>query len=101
MPPFLRPIKDWLLSSTPRSPTGRGAPNLKELISRLEAYEQWKSPAKLDFESLLGKETWAKYWSMWENVNAELRECQNFADSLRVLITEKINLKQLEEPRTK
>lgn len=81
---------DWVFSSTPHSPTGRKISNVKELVSRLEAYERWKTPTKLNLEALLGEETWMKYWSMWERVNAELRECQEFADSLRSLILEAI-----------
>ena len=82
--------KDWMLGSADLSPSARGVANVEELIARLDAYERWKSPTKIDFEKVMGKETWEKYWSMWEKVNAELRECQNFADSLRALISEGI-----------
>lgn len=80
--------KTWMLSSANLSPTGRKVPNVHELISRLEAYEQWRSPTKIDFEKVMGKETWEKYWLMWEAINTELRQCQDFADSLRKKIAE-------------
>jgi HNH endonuclease len=54
--------REWMLRSIPRSPTGRGVKNVSELIARLEAYGEWKSPTKLEFEALLGAEKWAKYW---------------------------------------
>jgi hypothetical protein len=75
--------KTWMLSAARLSPTARGLANVAELVGRLEAYERWKSPTKIDFESVLGKETYEKYWSMWDKINAELRDCQVFADSLR------------------
>ena len=80
--------KAWMLSSAGLSPTGRKITNIPDLISRLESYERWKSPVKLDFEKIMGKETWAKYWSMWDGINLELRRCQEFADSLRAQISE-------------
>src|SRR5437879_2441877 len=63
--------KTWMLSNAPLSPTGRSVRNVDDLAARLEAYEQWKAPTKLDFQQILGPETWAKYWAMWEAVIAE------------------------------
>jgi hypothetical protein len=80
--------KTWMLSSAGLSPTGRQLPNRDQLIARLEAYERWKAPTKIDFEKVLGTETWENYWSMWETINSELRRCQVFADSLRAQISD-------------
>lgn len=79
--------KAWMLSSTAaRSPTTRGLTFVAELVSRIDAYVKWKAPTKIDFEKVLGKEAYDRYWSMWERINAELRECQAFADSLRTRV---------------
>jgi hypothetical protein len=82
--------KTWMLSNARLSPTGRGISNVTELVARLEAYERWRTPTKLDFEQILGPETWKKYWAMWESVIAELKDCQAFADSLRESIAKGI-----------
>lgn len=82
--------KTWMMSGAKRSPTGRGVSNVPELMARLEAYELWKSPTKIDFEEALGPKAYATYWSMWDRINAELRECQKFADSLRVRVLESL-----------
>lgn len=82
-----------MLGKANRSPAGRGLDNVQELVARIEAYEQWKSPTKIDFELVLGKEAYAKYWSMWDKINAELRECQVFADSLRAQVLKAIAAK--------
>lgn len=82
--------RDWMLSSASLSPTGRGLKNVLELMARLEENERWKSPTKLDFEQILGKETWQKYWAMWDAINIELRTCQEFADDLRDKISKAI-----------
>jgi hypothetical protein len=78
----------WMLSAAKHSPTGRALANVAERIARLDAYEQWRPPTKIDFEAILGREDWEKYWSMWEKVIAEMRQCQEVADLLRKRIME-------------
>lgn len=85
--------RTWMLSKANRSPARRGVENVQELVARIEAYEQWKSATKINFEQVLGAEAYAKYWSMWDKINAELRECQVFADSLRAQVLEALAAK--------
>lgn len=88
--------REWMRSTTARhSPTARGKKDVAERIKRLEAYERWRPPTKIDnFEAILGTEEWAAYWRAWEKINADLRECQKVADDLRAKI-EKSLPKQL------
>jgi hypothetical protein len=80
--------REWMLSPTARhSPTARGKKDVAERIARLEAYERWRPPTKIDnFEAILGAEEWAAYWRAWEKINTDLRECQKVADDLRAKI---------------
>lgn len=80
--------REWMLSTTAKhSPTARGKPDVAERIARLEAYERWRPPTRIDdFDAILGKEEWAAYWQAWEKINADLRECQKVADDLRAKI---------------
>jgi hypothetical protein len=82
------PWREWMLSTTARhSPTARGKPDVAERIARLEAYERWRPPRKIDnFEAIVGEEEWTAYWREWERINADLRECQKVADKLRAKI---------------
>ena len=77
-----------MLSTTARhSPTARGKKDVTERIRRLEAYERWRPPTRIDdFEAILGTEEWAAYWRAWEKINADLRDCQKVADDLRAKI---------------
>jgi hypothetical protein len=65
------------------SPTKRGVADVAERMARLEAYEVWRTPIKIDFEVVLGKEQWEAYWKLWEAVNADLRNCQDVANACR------------------
>lgn len=78
--------RKWMLSSAKRSPTGRAIAGIEEKVARLEAYEQWKTPIRVDFETIIGSKEWEHYWSLCEAVNDELREAQHVADALRVRI---------------
>jgi hypothetical protein len=80
--------REWILSGAKLSPTGRGLPNVSERVSRLESYEKWRSPTCVDFEAIVGREEWEKYWSLCEGVISELRECQQVADTIRAAVLE-------------
>jgi hypothetical protein len=84
--------RDWILSKAKLSPTGRGIADVAERVARLEAYERWRSPTRIDLESLVGKDDWEKYWSLCENVIEELRKCQEVADSLRAKVIEHLKV---------
>jgi hypothetical protein len=90
--------RDWMVSKAPLSPTGRGVEGVSARIARLEAYERWRSPTRVDFEKILGSDGWKRYWSMWEAVIEELRQCQQVADTLRVKIGD--SLEKRKESKT-
>ena len=75
--------RDWMLGNARHSPTTRCVADVAGKVSRLEEYERWRSPVKVDFEAILGRDAWERYWLLWEEVNAELRKCQEVADSIR------------------
>lgn len=85
--------RDWILSSARLSPTGRGSMGVSDRAARLEAYERWRSPTKVDFESIIGREAWEHYWSLCEDVIAEMRQCQQVADTMRAKIGEALRRK--------
>jgi hypothetical protein len=78
--------RDWILGGKGLSPSARGVPDLAERVARLDAYESWRSPTIVDFETILGSDRWNQYWLLWENVNNELRKCQEVADAIRTQV---------------
>jgi hypothetical protein len=81
-----KPWREWMLGTAKLSPTGRGLANVAERVTRLEAYERWRLPTKVDFETIVGHDTWEHYWSLCERVIEEMRQCQQFADSIRAKV---------------
>jgi hypothetical protein len=88
-----KPWREWMLSSAKQSPTGRGLAGVPERVERLDAYEKWRLPTRIDFESVLGKDRWEQYWALCEKVIKELRDCQTVADALRDAIAGSMHLR--------
>jgi len=78
--------REWMKSTAPRSPTGRGMSGVDERIQRLEDYERWKTPVMVDFLAVVGHEAWEDYWDHCEAVVTELQRSQAVADSIRSTI---------------
>jgi hypothetical protein len=78
-----RPWREWIMSSAPRSPKSRGVEQLEMRIARLEQYEQWRQPQKLDFRAICGDELWEKHWNNWNTAIQVLKFSQEDAEKLR------------------
>ncbi len=85
--------RKWMLSDAPLSPTGRGIVGVEERMARLERYEQWKPPTRVEFEQIVGLKDWEHYWSLCERVNNEMRQAQDAADKLKARIIQGIKQK--------
>jgi hypothetical protein len=83
-----KPWRAWMMSEAPQSPTGRKLPNIPDRIARLDAYENWRPPTKVDFETILGREDWDSYWALWESINTSLVQCKEVADLLLKRVNE-------------
>lgn len=82
--------REWMLSKAKLSPTGRGVADIQHRMVRLEAYERWRAPTWVDFESIIASDTWEHYWSLRERVIEDMRRCQEFADSVRAQVVERL-----------
>ena len=85
-----KPWRVWMLSKAKLSPTGRGVDGIAERIARLEAFENWRPPTKIEFVSVIGEEAWEKYWSLCEQSIEGLRRAQEVADAIRAKIAESV-----------
>jgi hypothetical protein len=80
--------RDWIISSARLSPTGRGLSDTKSRMDRLDIYEQWRTPTKVDFVTIVGREEWDRYWQLCEELIGELHKCQAVADTIRTRVVE-------------
>ena len=77
---------EWIVSNAPHAPARRGVIGLSSRIERLKEYERWRPAEPIDFEAILGPELYAQYWLKLDQAIEYMRECQVFAQALRVQI---------------
>jgi len=77
-----KPWRTWMFSEARLSPKSRGIHNLEERAARLEAYENWEKPTKVDFVKIVGKEKWDRHWKNWEKIQESMREAQLLANEI-------------------
>ena len=78
--------KTWIQSTAKLSPKSRGIQDIDERIRRLEKYEQWSQPTRIDFETVVGKEKWTQHWANCELVQTTMRDAQQLATDIRQTI---------------
>ena len=81
----------WMISGAKLSPKTKGVNDIKIRMERLEFYEQWGIPTKVDFESIVGKERWEKHWANWEIVQSTMREAQALATEINEAVVRSYN----------
>lgn len=84
-----KPWLTWITSSAPLSPKTRGISDLDQRIEKLNAYEAWQEPTKVDFESVVGKQKWAQHWANCESVQNSMKQAQLLASEINQLVAKK------------
>ncbi len=75
-----------MLGGAGQSPATRLVSDVSPRAARLDAFERWRVPVRVDFEQLLGKTDYDAYWRELDRVIAELEQSQTLADSVRARI---------------
>jgi len=80
--------KDWRVWMTGRaqhSPTARRIHDVQDRMARLEAYEAWGKPIKIDYQSLAGNDEWRKHLAHLDEVLSLLEKAEQHASRLRAV----------------
>lgn len=73
----------WMTSDARRSPKTRGVPKLNEKIARLDKYEKWRDPQKIDFVALVGAVLYEQHWGNWKELLQLMDKAQKLALAVR------------------
>jgi hypothetical protein len=68
------------------SPKSRNISGLDERIRRLQKYESWRQPRKIDFAAVVGPELWERHRQNWKSVLELLKKSQELASEIRVIV---------------
>jgi hypothetical protein len=76
--------RTWIVGTSGKhTPARRGVADLHLRIERLDAYERWKSPTRIDFDSVAPPQEWKAYWEMRAQINEEMKRCHEMAEVIR------------------
>jgi hypothetical protein len=75
--------KTWMQSSARHSPKARGVTDLEARMKRLEAYEAWGEPIRINYRELAGEEGWSRHLSHLDQVLELLVRAEEHASELR------------------
>jgi hypothetical protein len=79
--------RKWMLSATAtHSPTRLKLPDIEERIHRLEQFEAWRTPIKIDYAAIFGPEKWAQHMRYLEDILQLMAQAEVGAESLRKLV---------------
>lgn len=75
-----------MLGEAGQSPASRSIADVASRSERLAAFEEWRVPARVDFEALLGREAFDGYWRELDRIIEEMERSQLMANDLRTRI---------------
>ena len=75
--------REWIVGPARRSPAQRSMPDLKERIARVERFEKWREPMRLDYPAIVGETAWNTHLLHWKSLLAAMRDAQTHAELLR------------------
>ncbi len=82
----------WIKSRAKLSPKSKGIPDLEQRIERLNNYEQWGKPTKINFEEVIGAEKWKQHWDNCVRIQIEMRNAQKLASEINDSVGEHVKL---------
>ncbi|MCA1063892.1 HNH endonuclease [Rossellomorea sp. AcN35-11] len=82
--------REWILSSAKLSPYTRGIKNITDIIGRLDAFEKWSTPTKVEFEAIIDEDTWEEHWRNCDQIHQLMRESQLLSDKIKLEVQRKV-----------
>jgi len=80
--------ESWMTSTARLSPASRQVQDIEERIERIRCYERWAKPTKLNFEEIVGADTWSQHWDNWGKIQDLMKEAQVLAQQINRTVAE-------------
>lgn len=82
--------RTWITSSAKLSPGSRKIPDLESRIARLEEFEKWRVPTKIDFEQVVGSEKWQHHMGNLQSTLDLLERHKELANEIRDIVAKQV-----------
>ena len=71
--------REWMLGRVKLSPQQRKIPDLQDRVTRLEAFEKWREPVRVDYAKVVGEARWNQYQQLLSTAVDHLAVAQKTA----------------------
>ena len=85
----------WMFGPARLSPASRSVVDLTDRATRLEAYEAWGTPIKLDIPTIVGEENWAGHWRNLAEIESAMRSAHEQSVALRERLSASVGSSQM------
>jgi hypothetical protein len=82
--------REWINGGAKKSPRTLKVPGLDEKVARLDEFEVWRKPTKVNYEKLVEADVWAKHWKYHADILRMLSRAESHAQDLRKNIEKKV-----------
>lgn len=80
--------RTWMEGKAKLSPRTRGVVDLVERVARLQRFEAWRQPRRIDFATVVGTEMWERHRQNWRSVLELLKKSQELASEIRSIVAQ-------------
>lgn len=80
--------RTWMYSDARLSPKRRGVADIDARAARIDRFELWGTPARIDFASVVGEPLWLEHWEHHARLLQLMREAEATAREIRARVKE-------------
>jgi len=80
----------WMFGSARLCPRTRGIADLAERAERLDRFEHWRAPTRLDIPEIVGDDLWKAYRENWQQLLEAMRKADVLGSALKVRLRDAI-----------
>lgn len=78
--------RPWMRGTARLCPRTRCIEDLEERVTRLERFERWRNPTKLNVPEIVGSALWEAYRANWKQLLAAMRTSHELGAALRITL---------------
>jgi hypothetical protein len=83
--------RSWMEGNAKLCPRVRCILDLDDRIARLELFEKWREPTRLNIPEMVGSQLWAEYRANWRDLLDAMRQSQVMSQKLKSILNESVD----------
>ena len=83
--------RSWMEGNAKLCPRVRCVLDIDDRIARLEVFEKWREPTRLNIPEMVGAQLWAEYRANWRDLLDAMRQSQVLSQKLKSILSESVD----------